>query len=156
MLIEIAGIPIEVTKKRIKNMHLRIYPPDGLVKVSAPLHYKESVIKAFLVEKSAWIDAQRKRIREHAPATTLLETGSVVLFKGQSYILIMQEHHGPTHIKCNEGFIYCSIQPNPTQAQITNALERWYQSEMSALLPGLIKHWESIIGVRVYQWGIKK
>ena len=31
------GIEFELTRKRIKNVHLRIHPPDGRVTVSAPL-----------------------------------------------------------------------------------------------------------------------
>ncbi|HHF7394081.1 TPA: zinc metalloprotease, partial [Legionella anisa] len=43
MIIEFDGIPIEISRKKIKNMHLRIYPPDGLVKVSAPLRFSEQL-----------------------------------------------------------------------------------------------------------------
>jgi len=33
----ITGIEFELTRKRVKNVHLRIHPPDGRVTVSAPL-----------------------------------------------------------------------------------------------------------------------
>ena len=36
MLIEVAGIPIKVVRKDIKNLHLAVLPPDGAVRVSAP------------------------------------------------------------------------------------------------------------------------
>jgi predicted metal-dependent hydrolase len=157
MLIEIADISIEVTKKRIKNMHLRIYPPDGTVKVSAPLHYKEHIIREFITEKYPWIEAQRKRIQERGlEINSLLKTGSLISFKGNRYILIIHEHYGPTHIKCHEGFIYCYLPPTPTQIQINNVLDSWYKREMSELLPDLIKRWEPIIGVHISQWGIRK
>ena len=32
-----AGIEFELTRKRVKNINLRIHPPDGRVTVSAPL-----------------------------------------------------------------------------------------------------------------------
>lgn len=51
MHIQIDGIPIEILRKPIKNLNLRIYPPDGLVKVSVPLKYSEQLIKQRLQEK---------------------------------------------------------------------------------------------------------
>lgn len=35
MRIVISGIPIDVQKKNIKNMHLQVKPPDGHVVISA-------------------------------------------------------------------------------------------------------------------------
>jgi len=157
MIIEVNGIAIEVIKKPIKNMHLRIYPPDGQVKVSAPLHFKEKMIRSFLQKHSLWIDSQRTRIIARAPIKEeLLETGSVIPFKGESYFFILQEHHGPAHIECRDGFIYCYVPHSASSAQIKNLLEHWYKKEMQAILPQLIKYWESIIDVHVEQWGIKK
>ncbi|WBV70920.1 DUF45 domain-containing protein [Legionella pneumophila] len=63
MHIQIDGIPIEILRKPIKNLNLRIYPPDGLVKVSVPLKYSEQLIKQQLQEKSEWIRAQCEQIR---------------------------------------------------------------------------------------------
>lgn len=157
MIIEINGIAIEVIKKPIKNMHLRIYPPDGRVRVSAPLHFKEKTIFAFLQQQSLWIDAQLKRIKARNPTKEVqLETGSTILFKGETYTFILQRHHGPAHIECREAFIYCYAPHTATALQITNLLELWYKNEMQMLLPPLIKHWESIINVQVAEWGIKK
>ena len=38
MRIVISGIPIDVQKKNIKNMHLQVKPPDGHVVISAGLY----------------------------------------------------------------------------------------------------------------------
>ncbi len=157
MIIEVNGLAIEVIKKPIKNMHLRIYPPDGLVKVSAPIHFKEKTIRIFLQEHSLWIDTQRKRIKERAPEKEeLLQTGSLIPFKGQNHLFILEEHHGPSHIECREGFIYCYVPHHASPSQINTVLERWYKREMESILPSLIRHWEAIINVQVTQWGIKK
>ena len=34
----LGGIDIEVVQKSIKNVHLSVLPPEGQVRVSAPLH----------------------------------------------------------------------------------------------------------------------
>jgi predicted metal-dependent hydrolase len=157
MIIEIDGIPIELIRKPIKNMNLRIYPPDGLVKVSAPKSFSEQFIRRHLQEKSAWIHAQRDLIRERSShKEELLQTGATVLFKGTNYLLIIEEHNGPFKIKIQDELIYCYTQPNSSQTQITNLIDGWYRREMNAVLPDLFKQWETVIGVKAAEWGIKK
>ena len=54
----INDIEIEVSKKRIKNMHLSVLPPDGKVRISAPLYIKDEIIKNFAVSKIGWIKSK--------------------------------------------------------------------------------------------------
>lgn len=157
MIIEIDGISIEVLRKNIKNMNLRIYPPEGIVKVSVPLRYSDRLIRQHLLEKSEWIRDQRDRIRERTtPADQILQTGATIPFKGKNHLLIIEEHNGPTQVQVNGELIHCYTQFNATLNQKQILIERWYRREMEALLPELITHWESIINVKVAEWGIKK
>jgi hypothetical protein len=157
MIIEIDGISIEISRKPIKNMNLRIYPPDGLVKVSAPLSYSEQFIRQHLQDKSIWIRTQRERIRgRSAQKEELIQTGETLEFKGKNYLLLVEEHNGPLQIKIEDQLIYCYTQPNASYLQKKMLLERWYRREMESLVPDLIRHWEAKIGVKVAQWGIKK
>lgn len=157
MIIEIDGIPIELIRKSIKNMNLRIYPPDGVVKVSAPKSFSDRFIRNYLQEKSGWIQAHRERIRERsAYKEELLQTGATVAFKGKNYLLIVEEHHGPAKIRVQDDLIYCYAKPNSSQAYLSGLFDHWYRQELTSLLPELIKQWEPIIGVKVAEWGIKK
>lgn len=157
MIIEIDGISIEVSRKNIKNMNLRIYPPDGSVRVSAPLRYSERLIKHHLQKKSAWIHAQRELIRERSSyKEELLQTGATIEFKGKKLLLIIEEHHGPFHMKKNDELLHFYTPHNTTQQQKQILLERWYRRELEAVIPELIQHWETIIQVKVAEWGIKK
>ena len=45
--IEINGIPIIIERKKIKNMYLRVLPPNGEVKISAPLSISQKNIIKF-------------------------------------------------------------------------------------------------------------
>lgn len=55
MQIEISGIKIEVQKKNINNLHLVVVPPDGKVRVSAPMHLSDESITMFVRTKD-WLD----------------------------------------------------------------------------------------------------
>ncbi|CEG58091.1 M48 family metallopeptidase [Legionella fallonii] len=157
MIIEIDGIAIEVVKKPIKNMNLRIYPPDGLVKLSVPMNISDRFIRQHLQEKSEWIYYQRERIRKNSSfKEELFQTGASIAFKGKNYLLIIEEHHGPCHIEIKEELLHCSISPNHSQAQIKVFIDQWYRHEMNIIVPDLIQYWQKIIGVHVAQWGIKK
>ena len=58
---EISGIPVEIIKKNIKNMHLYVQPPDGKVQVSAPKHLSDESILIFVHTKIGWIKKQREK-----------------------------------------------------------------------------------------------
>lgn len=157
MYIEIDGIPIEIIRKPIKNIHLRIYPPDGQVKISVPMRYKSQLIHQHLQEKITWISSQRERMQK-SPAVheENLHNGSSIHFLGKSYLLVIEEHFGPNHFTIDDQLIHCYIKPLASQKDIKNQLDRWYRRELEVLVPELIAHWQTIIGVRVKQWGIKK
>ena len=63
MLIEISGIQIEVQKKNIKNLHLSVLPPDGKVRVSAPMHLSDESISMFIRTKLDWIKKQQELLQ---------------------------------------------------------------------------------------------
>lgn len=156
MIIDFDGIPIEILRKPIKNMNLRIYP-HGEVKVSAPLKFNDTLILKFLNEKSGWIRVQYERMKARAIATpSALKTGASVPFMGKNYLLIIEEHHGPSKVQLQDELLRCFVKAGSSELLIQKLLERWYKREMAAILPELIRHWEAIIGVSVNEWGIKK
>ena len=61
MDIKIAGIPVRINKKEIKNMHLYVKPPDGHVEVSAPLHLSDESISMFIRTRIGWIKKQQEK-----------------------------------------------------------------------------------------------
>lgn len=157
MIIELDGIAIEVSRKKIKNMHLRIYPPDGLVKVSAPLKLSEEFIRQNLQTKRVWIHKQREKILSRSSVEKFtFETGTTVSFKGKNFLFIIEEHHGPKQIRIKDEILYCYTPPNSTLIQKQTLLDNWYKVQMQLVLPNLIHYWEAIIGVKVAEWGIKK
>ena len=86
-LIELGDITVEVVKKNIKHVHLRVYPPSGAVRISAPLRMSRDRIEIFATSKLDWIRTQQARLRSQTPETS------------QTYI--DREHHylwGKPHV----------------------------------------------------------
>lgn len=57
----IDGVTITVTKKRMKNMYLRIKKEDGAVLISAPQQMSDARIRAFAGERIDWIKKYQQK-----------------------------------------------------------------------------------------------
>lgn len=66
---------IEVTRKRIKNMYLRVKDTDGTLSVSAPYGMSDTEIRKFVESKSDWIE---RTIQEMLVARQLKEQEPVL------------------------------------------------------------------------------
>ena len=72
--IYIDGLPVELTKKRIKRINLRIKDPDGKVMVSAPYGVPDKDVIAFIRSKRSWIESSIRTVRARAAAHPEPET----------------------------------------------------------------------------------
>ena len=62
--IEVSGIPVEVVRKPIKNLHLGVYPPAGRVRVAAPERMDDEAVRLAVVSRLGWIRRQQARFAE--------------------------------------------------------------------------------------------
>ena len=58
----INGINVIIQRKDIKNMYLRVIPPEGDVKISAPLFVSDDKIIEFVENKIEWILTKKSQI----------------------------------------------------------------------------------------------
>ena len=61
--IDLGGIPADVIRKRIKHVHLSVYPPAGRVRISAPEHMALDTIRVFAISKLPWIKGQQRKVQ---------------------------------------------------------------------------------------------
>ncbi|WP_018142819.1 M48 family metallopeptidase [Alloscardovia criceti] len=60
--LDIDGFDVTVILKSVKNMYLRVKPPDARVEVTAPYYVHSSDVVNFVQSKTQWIDEARDRI----------------------------------------------------------------------------------------------
>jgi predicted metal-dependent hydrolase len=84
----ISDIPVSICKKKIKNMHLYVKPPNGNVSVSAPLNMSDDAIERFVRTKSSWVKHQVKKF-EAQPRQSEREyiSGETLYVWGKQYFL---------------------------------------------------------------------
>ena len=61
---EVDSIPVTLTRKRVKNLNLRVRDADGSVAVSAPPHASREVVAAFVRDRRAWIERTRRALAD--------------------------------------------------------------------------------------------
>ncbi|AHE66250.1 M48 family metallopeptidase [Legionella oakridgensis] len=155
MMIAMDGYFVELTRKPIKNINLRI-DTKGQVKISVPIRYTDAEVYHFLQSKHEWINHHRKRLQAFkAPAIPQWITGERHFFLGKAYELQMYSDSEQTTILQDEHFIHCYVQSGATIAEKRLLLKTWYRQQMKSKLPTLLKKWEPIIDVQVSAWRIK-
>ncbi len=62
----VGGIRVVLTKKRVKNINLRVKAPDGHIEASAPYWVGQEAVAAFVQEKSGWIARKQEALETFA------------------------------------------------------------------------------------------
>ena len=62
-MIYIDGLEVELTRKRIKRMNMRIKEPDGRIVISAPYLVPEGEVIRFVRSRRDWIEKNVDRVR---------------------------------------------------------------------------------------------
>ena len=89
MRIVISGIPVDVQKKNIKNMHLQVKPPDGHVVISAPLSVDDSAIEAYARTQFGFIKRSIAQFQEQSRASKRqYVSGETMYIWGKQYYLV--------------------------------------------------------------------
>jgi predicted metal-dependent hydrolase len=156
--ITINGLVVEVVRKAIKNLHLGVYPPDGRVRVAAPLSVNDDAVRLAVIGKLSWIKRQQAKFATQ-PRQSLREMvrGESHYFLGQRYRLRVIEHEGPGMVVLrNTAMIDLHVRPSASPAQREEVLLQWYRTRLKELIPPLLEKWQPLLGVQVAAWGIKK
>lgn len=67
-IVNIDGIPVEITRKNVKRMNMKIKEPDGMVVMSMPYLTPLTEAIRFVREKRQWIDSNVAKIKEKKAA----------------------------------------------------------------------------------------
>lgn len=156
-VVKIEGIEITINRKRIKNIHLRVMPPDGRVVVSSPLLVSQKRIEAFIMAKKGWIFKHRERIIKAAGVTApRLESGETHMLFGKPLVMVIQHDGKPGNAEVINNSLYLTPGKNDSPGSRELILENWYSRRLSEILPGIVSRWEPVMGVKVRQVKVRK
>lgn len=155
MMLNISGIPIEVCKKNIKNMHLYVKPPNGNVTVSAPLSMSDDAIERFIRTKVSWIKNQigkydnqlRQSEREYV-------SGETLYLWGKQYFL-QTEYGNKNSLLLSGDKAVLTVRKESTAEQRENFVREWYRELLKTEIARLLPKWEKITGLKAESWQTK-
>ena len=154
--IVLSGIPISITKKSIKNMYIRVLPPDGRVQITAPHTANDDSIRRFAISRISWIKKQKKSFEEQ-PRQTKRQyiTGESYYLWGKRYRLDVQYSNVKNCVCLSGGKLILQVRKESTAAQRENVLNEWYREQIKQTVPGVLQKCENIAGVQAEEWHIK-
>lgn len=155
--IQLGDMVVDVTFKNIKNIHLSVYPPDGKVRISAPLRMNIDTIRVFAITKLGWIRQQQKKLREQSRETPreYLDRESHYVW-GKRYLLEVTEKDAAPKIELSHNKIQLQVRPVTPQDKRQALLEQWYRETIKDAIPPLIAKWEPIIGVKIERYFVQR
>ena len=152
-IINVCGTDVFVTKKRIKNIYLRV-KNNGEVFVSAPLFMSDDLIVDFVNSKAEWIKNLRSKMSKIEACKADFSEGEERSFLGSKYTLhIDTERKYGYYFKGND--IVICVGKDSTVESRKKALAEVYRDALGEIMPEMIKRCEAKSGLSANEWRLK-
>ena len=153
---EVAGVPVQVVRKAIKNLHLAVLPPDGKVRVSAPESLSDASIQMFVRTKIGWIRRQQEKFAAQPRQTERrFVSGETLYVWGRRYYLQV-EHGGRGYALALSGDrAILTARRESTAKQREAFVNEWYRALLKAEIERRLPVWEARTGLSCSSWQTK-
>ncbi|HMR48586.1 MAG TPA: SprT family zinc-dependent metalloprotease [Arachnia sp.] len=140
---DLDGVAVNVTPKQVKHLRLRVVPPHGDVRVSAPLSVSRDEVRGFVRERRPWLLRARRDVVARSGRRALpLAAGGLVSLWGQPYpAVVTVGARESARLVAGEIRI---VATEPARAEVV--LDRLYRQELEAAIEPLRARWEDAVG----------
>jgi predicted metal-dependent hydrolase len=127
--LDLGDIAADVVFKGIKNVNLRVCPPLGKVRISAPLRMSPDVIRRFALSKLDWIRHQQLKLRRYERETPreYRDSESYYLW-GKRYLLKLIEGPDALSIDLTDDQMFLRLRPDTPARKRQAIMEEWYRT----------------------------
>ncbi|MBW7571251.1 YgjP-like metallopeptidase domain-containing protein [Caproiciproducens faecalis] len=156
MQIVISGIPINVQKKNIKNMHLYVKPPDGHVIISAPLTMDDKAIEVYARTNVSWIKKQIRKFQEQPRSgKRQYVSGETIYIWGKQYFIKFVPDSKKNSFALQGDHVILSMSNESTVKQRENYIHEQYRILLKQEIERLLPKWEQITDLHCESWQTK-
>lgn len=156
--ISVSGIKVEIVRKSIKNLHLGVYPPNGRVRVAAPMAVNDDAVRLAVVTRLPWIRRRQAAFtRQKRQSIRRYVSGESHFVFGRRYRLRVIAGLGPSGVTITNArslTLRCASGSTPEQRERTMLV--WYRKILREAARPLVEKWAGLIGVPAPQWGIRR
>ncbi len=148
--IDLGEFSADVVKKDIRNIHLSVHPPNGKVRISAPMRMDLGTIRVFAITKLAWIKQQQKKLRSQERETPrdYIDRESHYLW-GRRYLIEIIEKNASPLVELKHKRMRLQIRPGASELAKQTVLHDWYRAQVKQAAAPLIAKWERLMHVKV-------
>ena len=155
--ITVQSLTVDVVRKAIKNLHLGVYPPDGRVRVAAPLAVSDEAVRLAVIGKLGWIKRQQSSFRAQSrQGKREMVSGESHYFLGQRYRLRIVSVMDASKVVLNKSRLELHVRPELPAEERERALQEWYRARLKELVPPLLEKWQPALGVEPAGWSVRK
>ncbi len=155
-MIEIDGISIIIERKNIKNMYIRISPPNGEVKMSVPFSVSDEEVFNFAKSKINWITKKVLEIQSKDYITPLkYKTGEKHLLWGKEYFLKLIPNEKSKKAFIQEDTLFLPVKKRSTIDERQKALIEFYRDEIKLAIPPILANACNVVGKSPNEWRVK-
>jgi predicted metal-dependent hydrolase len=124
---------------------LRIHPPLGEVRVSAPLFISDREISHFIKGKLTWIEKHQKAHLSRPQRVEDYLSGESHRLWGQEYILQLEYHKKKPRVEIEEKSITLFLRPDSTKDKRKEVFYKYYRGILKDQIQLLVDHWAPLI-----------
>ncbi len=152
----VEGIELELVEKRVKRLNLRVYPPDGRVRLTVPRGTSPSVIRDTVAERAGWIRAHQRRLQAlPQPTATLYVSGETHFVDGRPRTLRL-ELGSRRDVQLHGDDLRLMATPACDRTTRGALLEAWYRRRLQEALPALVTAWTSAMALPTPEYRVKR
>jgi predicted metal-dependent hydrolase len=137
---------VAVTKKRMKNIYLRVLQNGAGLTISAPIQTSEAEISRFVLSREEWIERQLEK--QAGAGARLYEDGEGVPYFGKQLALRVIRVSGRCGVTLRGETLELRVRADADTAARKKAVDAWYRAELYEAAGAMLPAVERTVGRR--------
>lgn len=153
----LGSMEVKVDIKDIKNVHLSVYPPNGEVKVSAPIGTNLDTLRVYLSSRISWIKKQQSSFKSQkrvSPREFLTKESHYI--RGKRYLMEVKECTTTNSVELDHSVVKLKVAGGGDYTKKAKIYEKWQRQELKNDVNVLILKWENILEVKASRFILRK
>ena len=156
-IIQVGEIPITVTLKDVRNVHLSVHPPDGRVTLVAPVSTRLDVARAYAISKLGWIRDRQQQFLNQVRETPRQFIGRESHYLwGRRYLLSVVYKDIKPSVTLDHKRITIIVRPGSDASKRAEIFHEWHKSLLHEVVPPLLQKWQTKMGVEVTEYFLQR
>lgn len=148
--LDLGSITAKVVQKKIRNVHLSVYPPLGEVRIAAPDYMSLDAIRVYAVSKLPWIKQQQHKFQQQARESDRLYISRESHYVwGERYLLQLASTKSKSYVAYSHPHLIIYHRTQTNQNQRNELMAAWYRQILREQALVIIEQWQPILGIAV-------